>query len=249
MSGKEIRQWDPEVAQKQLRMTAEASGCTVENVLEDIMKKMGDDSISATGSRNQLKRDKLSINNWKQREMFMDILEDYGCKFPTRIHEQMSAEDVRVNLPDFCVQKVTEAYDKVCEYLIDAYNGERTLLFTKDYRKLSFYFDLYKPCLPNYVCIHILDFFKEKKEEMIRQVQEDGFIIYDDLEFGYYDSSGEEILLDEKNFMLSQEDKHKDRIKLFLFEFQVFWSLVVERTFPEGRGKATEYIEKMYNTE
>ncbi len=186
-----------------------------------------------------------------KKELGYDIL----AKVPSQVDsKEVFVEDREQKLPEFCEKKLEEAFQRIYDYLMVAYNGGYTLLFERDCSPLLLYFEIYKPCMPNYLCKEFLEFLENRLSLMKEEARKnDGIIVFEGVGFFYECHLVDGKIVDEEDYELEEDyidnntEEHRTRILNLIRDVAEFWSKKVERLYPNGEGQATT-IFKQFET-
>lgn len=248
-----MRDWNPVEMQKLFRERAKQEGSSLRGYLTKFVEDLSQPVHYTTMVRyleegsNGPKRsaEKISIYEKMEKEFGIPMLSDSANIEEDR---EIYIEDRQKKVPEFCQKKLEEAFANILQYIVDAYNGRYTLLFESDYSELLFFFVIYKPCAPNYLCCEIQEFFKNKMCSIKQEAIDSGMIIFEDIGFWYQDELQEGEIADvddcelAEDYIDNNQEEHKDRVRKFLYDIAEFWEKNVERLYPNGEGQARRVI-------
>lgn len=243
--------WNPEKMKSLFKKKAKEQGISLTRYLE-----IFGNELSPPVSRKTMQRyldqgpkatAKKSFYEKMEKDLGFSMIEDDFRGFTVT---ESYLEDREKKIPKFCQEKLEEAFRCLIEYFEEAYNGQYTLLFEKDYSSLLYYFLLYKPCMPNYLCNDMERFFKKKKKEIRDAAENSGIIILEGVGFGYRDelNDGEIPNPDDYNWEIPMDyienniEEHRKRVRKFMYDVAEFWKEHVERLYPEESRQAVDIM-------
>lgn len=248
-----MRDWNPVEMKHLFQERAKQEGCSLRGYLTKFTQDLSQPVHYTTMVRylmegsNGPKRsaEKISIYEKIEKEFGISMFSDFSnCEEDREIY----IEDRQKKVPEFCQKKLKEAFANILQYIVDAYNGRYTLLFESDYSELLFFFVIYKPCAPNYLCCEIQEFFKKKFHDIKQEAIDSGMIIFEDVGFGYQEElqEGENVDVDDcelaEDYVDNNQEEHRERVRKFLYDVAEFWEKNVERLYTDGEGQARRVI-------
>lgn len=250
-----MRKWNPIEMKAMFREKARINGCSLRDFLKKFVEEMTVPISYNTLERYFLDGSKGPVKYEVRQSLYEKIEKDFGYRMFGESDgevdsKEMFIEDREKKLPEFCQRKLEEAFANILQYLIEAYDGQYTLLFESDYAKLLYYFAIYKPCAPNYLCCEIKEFFKEKLSGIKEEAVNSGLIIYEGVGFGYVEDleEGEDADIDDcelaEDYIENNIEEHRERVRKLIYEVADFWSKKVERLYQDGTGQASDICER-----
>lgn len=255
---REMYEWNPMEMKLRFEEKAKQCGCSLTKYVEKFLKELEQEHIyidRATMIRyfeEGSNGPKSSEEKCSLYEKIAKDFEDFEIHMFTDKDDEIFIEDREEKVPKFCQKKLEGAFENILRYLVDAYNGRYTLLFESDYSKLLFYFEIYKPCAPNYLCCEVQEFFKKKFHEIKENAVNSGMIIFEDIGFCYRTelSEGEDADVDDcelaEDYIKNNQEEHRERVINFMYDVVEFWEKNVERLYPSGEGQAKKFIFEKY---
>ncbi len=250
-----MREWNPKEMKGLFEEKAKKEGRSLRDYIIEFVSELSEPIHYTTMVRYFKEGSKGPKGSKVKIALYEKIEKDLGYSmFIERADEnednEIFIEDREKKLPEFCQKKLEEAFTNILRYLVDAYNGQYTLLFENDYSMLLYYFEIYKPCAPNYLCREIQEFFKNKLRAIKEEAINSGMIIFEDIGFCYQDELEEGETADVGDCELAEDyiennlEEHRERVRNLLFDIADFWSENVERLYPKGEGEAKQVRER-----
>ena len=249
-----MREWNPLEMRSLFEEKAKQKGCSLRAYLTEFVEELSE-PVHYTSMVRYLKdgsngprrsAEKVSIYEKIEKDFGVDMLQ----KIPNEDEREIYIEDRHKKVPEFCQKKLEEAFARILHYIVDAYNGRYTLLFESDYSELLYFFVIYKPCAPNYLCCEIQEFFKDKLHSIKQEAIDSGMIIFEDVGFWYQDmlDDGEIADVDDcelaEDYIENNQEEHRERVRKFLYDVTEFWEKNVERLYSDGVGQARSVIKR-----
>lgn len=246
-----MREWNPKEMKLLFKEKAEEQGCSLRDYLKTFVNELSTPIHYNTLERYFMDGSKGPKSLDVKISLYEKIDKDFGHRMfadTSEKIEEIYIEDRDKKVPGFCQKKLEEAFAHIIDYLMDAYNGRFTLLFESDYLQLMYYFAIYKPCAPNYLCREIQEFFKNKRNEIKEEAANSGIIIFEDVGFCYQNDLGEGKFADiddcelAEDYIMNNQEEHRERVGKFMYDIAEFWEKNVERLYPNGGGQAREVV-------